>query len=213
MFNISRLFNIIYISPLSRIRWMMFLLPVCMLILWGMVCVCTRLTGGTRIVRIWFVLCLLAAVGIAVVIFYMTVLRRGISERAVILIPFYSFYEARRQPEIYRQMLMNVFLFEPLGLTLPFGLRWLKIQLQKQDGIRLGDMRSSVVDDDPAIQRISRISVARISFLLCLAFSILIEICQGLFSRGKTEVDDVIMNLLGASIGILCYKICEFIKS
>ena len=191
---------------------MMFLLPVCIFFLWGLVCVSSRMTGRAMIVRIWLFVCLIAAIGMALVIFYMTVLRRGISERGIILIPFYSFYEARRQPEIYRQMLMNVFLFEPLGLTLPFGLRWLKIQLQKQGGIRLGDMRSSVVDDDPAIQRISRISVAQISFLLCLALSILIEFCQGLFSRGRAEVDDVIMNLLGASIGILCYKICDFIK-
>lgn len=36
-----------------------------------------------------------------------------------VFIPFHSFYEAKTQPEIYRTMLMNIFLFEPIGLSLP----------------------------------------------------------------------------------------------
>ena len=41
------------------------------------------------------------------------------------LVPFQNFREAREQPELYRSMLMNVLLFFPIGLSLPFVLgKW-----------------------------------------------------------------------------------------
>lgn len=51
-------------------------------------------------------------------IIYLTLYHRREGEYDVILTPFHSFIEAQIQPEMYRSMLMNVFLFEPLGLSL-----------------------------------------------------------------------------------------------
>ena len=61
-------------------------------------------------------ICLFCAA--TIVILYATILTRtpGVSE--AILTPFASLTAARQQPELYREMLMNVFLFFPLGLTL-----------------------------------------------------------------------------------------------
>ena len=52
----------------------------------------------------------------------MTVYARGEETGEAILVPFHSFQAAQDQPELYRSMLMNVFLFVPIGLTLPFVL-------------------------------------------------------------------------------------------
>ena len=52
-------------------------------------------------------------------ILYNTIYSRTESYQVPVFIPFHSFYEAKTQPEIYRAMLMNIFLFEPIGLSLP----------------------------------------------------------------------------------------------
>ena len=71
-------------------------------------------------------------------------------------------------------MLMNVFLFVPLGLSLPFvlGRGWLP--------------------------RFTTIVVA-------LAISAGIEYLQYRYALGRCEVDDVIMNTLGASVGCMAH--------
>lgn len=93
----------------------------------------------------------------------------------VILIPFHSFIEARIQPEMYRSMLMNVFLFFPLGLTLPYAL------LEKWKGRVL------------------------MTILFALIFSVAIECLQYYFKLGRAETDDVICNTLGYTIGTIPY--------
>lgn len=50
-------------------------------------------------------------------ILYATLFSRAEGSTGLILTPFATFTAARVQPEIYREMLMNVFLFFPLGLT------------------------------------------------------------------------------------------------
>ena len=82
-----------------------------------------------------------------------------------------------KQPEMYRSMLMNVLLFEPIGLTLPFALSY---KFQKKAMITIG-----------------------FGFLL----SAVIEIIQYVFFLGRTEVDDVICNTLGCAIGTGAYLI------
>lgn len=65
-------------------------------------------------------LCVCLSAAAAAAIIYITLLRRSAHSREIILIPFYSFVMAKKQPEIFREMLMNIFLFVPLGLFLPF---------------------------------------------------------------------------------------------
>ena len=51
----------------------------------------------------------------AFIILYATILNRTPGNYELILTPFAALSAARQQPELYRAMLMNVFLFFPLG--------------------------------------------------------------------------------------------------
>ena len=107
------------------------------------------------------------------VILYATLLSRTPGTYTAVLTPFAALAAARQQPELYREMLMNVFLFFPLGLTLSNALprkwhRWLRIALTTLTGCVL---------------------------------SAGIEYAQYCFALGMAETDDVICNTLGAFIG------------
>ena len=109
----------------------------------------------------------------ALIILYATILTRTPGVPKAVLAPFASLTAARQQPEIYREMLMNVFLFFPLGLTLSNALsrkwhRWLRIIL---------------------------------TTLVGCALSAGIEYAQYRYALGLAETDDVICNTLGAFIG------------
>ena len=109
----------------------------------------------------------------AFIILYATVLTRAPGDYDIILTPFAAFTAAHRQPELYREMLMNVFLFFPLGLTLSNAL--------------------------PSKWRCRR----RIALTTLIGFvlSASIEFTQYRFSLGLAETDDVICNTLGAFVG------------
>ena len=160
----NKLFLFIYKQPLRRIVFCMVLLAF----LWGYMAF--REKNSLR----WRFANGILFAGIVAVIFYMTVYTRGESASEAILIPFQSFREAKIQPELYRSMLMNVFLFVPMGLSLPFV---------------LGKGRISSV----------------ITVAVALSFSAGIEYMQYLYALGRCEVDDVIMNTLGALIGCLSH--------
>lgn len=99
----------IYIQPLPVVVMGMILL----VILWAVM-------GNQFGARLWWRLFNGAVFfGIVAVILYMTVYTRGENPQEPALAPFQSFLEAKSQPELYRAMLMNVFLFEPIGLSLP----------------------------------------------------------------------------------------------
>jgi len=104
---------------------------------------------------------------------YATLFSRAEGSTGLILAPFASLTAARVQPEIYREMLMNVFLFFPLGLTLSNALlrkwhRWGRIALTTLVGCIL---------------------------------SAGIEYAQYRYALGLAETDDVICNTLGAFLG------------
>ena len=109
----------------------------------------------------------------AAAILYATLFSRAEGSTGLILTPFAALAAARQQPELYREMLMNVFLFFPLGLTLSNALprkwhRWGRIILTTLVGCIL---------------------------------SAGIEYAQYRYALGMAEVDDVICNTLGAFIG------------
>lgn len=116
---------------------------------------------------------LVLALLITAAILYATLFSRAEGSTGLILAPFATFTAARVQPELYREMLMNVFLFFPLGLTFSNALprkwhRWLRIIL---------------------------------TTLVSCALSAGIEYAQYRYALGMAEVDDVICNTLGAFIG------------
>ena len=116
---------------------------------------------------------LILAVLMVGAILYATILTRSEGSTGLILTPFATFVAARQQPELYREMLMNVFLFFPLGLTLSNALsqkwhRWGRIIL---------------------------------TTLIGCILSAGIEYAQYRYALGMAEADDVICNTLGAFIG------------
>ena len=108
-----------------------------------------------------------------IAILYATILNRTPGNYELILTPFAALSAARQQPELYRAMLMNVFLFFPLGLTLSNSLprswhRWGRIIL---------------------------------TTLVGCALSAGIEYAQYRYALGLAETDDVICNTMGAFLG------------
>lgn len=159
-----KLFLFIYRQPLRRILFWMLLL----IFLWGYL--------GYREGRNkrWRLLNFILFAGTVAAIFYMTVYTRGEGPGEAVLVPFQSFQAAKIQPEMYRSMLMNVFLFVPIGLSLPFVLGKGRIP-------------------------------EYLTVLAALAFTAGIEYMQYRYALGWCEVDDVIMNTLGAVLGTLSH--------
>ena len=157
--------------------WTVCILLLSLLLLWPMLC---QRVGERRRVLFNTVLACVAAF----IILYTTILTRTPGVPAVILTPFATFTAALQQPELYREMLMNVFLFFPLGLTLSNALprkwhRWGRIIL---------------------------------TTLVGCAFSVGIEYAQYRYALGMAEVDDVICNTLGAFIGTTSLLIAHAIE-
>ena len=146
--------------------WTVCILLLSLLLLWPVLC--QRVGKRRRVLLNTALAC--AAVFI---ILYATILTRtpGVSE--AILTPFAALSAARQQSELYRAMLMNVFLFFPLGLTLSNALprKW---------------------------HRWSRIILTT---LVGCALSAGIEYAQYRYALGLAETDDVICNTLGAFLG------------
>lgn len=142
------------------------LILLCMAVLWPFFSVRTKSYG-------WSIINFSLFLGSLTFILFATILTRTPGDYEAILTPFASLTAARIQPELYREMLMNVFLFFPLGLTLSNALprkwhRWLRIIL---------------------------------TTLVGCALSAGIEYAQYRYVLGMAEVDDVICNTLGAFIG------------
>ena len=113
---------------------------------------------------------------------YITLHHRLPGERELILMPFHSFVEARSQREMYREMLMNVFLFVPLGVTMPFALH--------KNSLTVRSQRRKII-------------LFTIAFALIL--SVVIESIQFFFALGRAETDDVLCNTLGTALGTLSF--------
>lgn len=146
--------------------WTVCILLLSLLLLWSMLC--QRVRERRRVLLNTALAC-----AAAFIILYATILTRTPGVPAVILTPFAALTAARVQPELYREMLMNVFLFFPLGLTLSNALpqKW---------------------------HRWGRIALT--TFVGC-ALSAGIEYAQYRCALGLAETDDVICNTLGAFLG------------
>jgi len=159
----------------SRSLTVILLVIVVGTVLWGFLCSRSRQ---------WRTVNALLCVLTVAVILYATVLTRTPGDYEIVLTPFATFVAAQQQPELYREMLMNVFLFFPLGLTLSNALpqkwrRWVRITLTTLVG--------------------------------CL-LSAGIEYAQYRYALGMAEVDDVICNTLGAFVGSTSLLIAHIIE-
>ena len=161
----------------SRSLFTIILFMAAMLAAWGMSSV--RITAK-RWQRGNAILLLLMSAAIL----YATLLSRAEGSAGLILTPFAALAAARQQPELYREMLMNVFLFFPLGLALSNALpqKW--------------HCRGRII----------------LTALTGCVFSMGIEYAQYRYTLGTAEVDDVICNTLGAFIGSTSLLIARAIK-
>ncbi len=146
--------------------WTVCILLLSLLLLWPVLC--QRIGERRRVLLNTALAC-----AAAFIILYATILTRTPGVPEAILTPFAALAAARQQPELYREMLMNVFLFFPLGLTLSNALprkwhRWLRIILT--------------------------------TFVGC-AFSAGSEYAQYRYALGLAETDDMICNTMGAFLG------------
>ena len=167
------MFQSIYSKPLSNI----ILAIVIAIVAWGYLRTKVQLRRWTMANFVLFCAAVIA-------ILYATILNRTPGNYELILTPFATFTAAQQQPELYREMLMNVFLFFPLGLTLSNALprkwhRWLRIIL---------------------------------TTLIGCILSAGIEYAQYRYALGMAEVDDVICNTLGAFIGSTSLLIAHAIE-
>ena len=154
--------NSIYALPLKSVLVMI----VAGLLLWGWLQ--TKLNN-----RVWVTVNICLLVLSLAGVLYLTIFDRNVGGFEVVLRPFSLLVRARKQRELYRAMLMNVFLFFPLGLTL-----------------------SNVLP-----RRRSRWGRIALTTLLGCLLSVGVEFAQYRFSLGMAETDDVLCNTLGAFLG------------
>lgn len=166
------MFRLIYTMPLYKVCLVMVLL----LVLWAYY----RAYLPKKL--FWSMnLCVLVVAVSAVL--YLTVFSRKVGIYDVVLVPFSALSEAKKEPERYRSMLMNVFLFFPLGMAC-----------------------ANAFSDKMKMRR-RVILVVAIGFALSTA----VEYIQYRFSLGMAESDDVICNTLGALVGSLSVILADFL--
>lgn len=169
--NLSKLiFGRFYGFPIQKAVALMLLLPfVWILLKWFVV-----ERANKRIFWKLFNLCI-AGVMIGVILIVTISDRGGVEE--LILMPFHSFVEGKTNRDLRRSIFMNVFLFFPLGLALPFALpeKWKKNEF--------------------------------ITIVFAFLLSFTVEFLQYYYHLGRAETDDVICNTLGAAIGTLSYNL------
>ena len=111
-----------------------------------------------------------------------TLVRHSLNDGiGVHLIPFSSFSMVEEIRSIYRSMQLNIILFMPFGMSLPFIL---------PEKLRFKPL---------------------ITVCIALIISVTIEVCQYIFNIGMSEVDDVIMNTLGTALGTVSYLLVSLI--
>lgn len=166
------MFRLIYTMPLYKVCLVMVLL----LVLWAYY----RAYLPKKL--FWSMnLCVLVVAVSAVL--YLTVFSRKVGIYDVVLVPFSALSEAKKEPERYRSMLMNVFLFFPLGMAC-----------------------ANAFSDKMKMRR-RVILVVAIGFALSTA----VEYIQYRFSLGMAETDDVICNTIGAFVGSLSVILADFL--
>lgn len=115
-------------------------------------------------------------------VFFVTLFTRNAQPiQQVELTPFAVFELASVYPDVYNQMVLNVLLFLPLGLSLPFCFS----------------------------NRIKHPVLVTIIFAFGL--SIIVEVLQYIFKCGYSELDDVMLNTVGTACGTIAYFLTRFV--
>ena len=180
--GLSQFFSyILFILPIENIVVIMFLAMVC----WTRISIGFRKTSKIKcksFPSLWLNINVMLALSTFFIIIYYTILSR--SSDTMNTMPFIRTIEhIRQQPELIREMIMNVFLFFPFGLTAPFAL-------------------SSCLKNDEKGRKAVLITIISALLLSCS-----IEFIQYLYNFGNCELSDIVMNTLGAAIGSVSYLV------
>lgn len=162
-----RIFHYFYIQPMNYV----YIETILMIVLWTAAMLIFR-GKARKIVAITGVV-----LSIALILFYTVIGRGEIKQQVLVLTPFITFSKAKGEVELFRTLYMNVLLFLPLGLSLPFAL--------------------------PNKLRFRPLFAVLAGFLLSAA----VEATQYIRIIGECEIDDVIMNTFGVLIGTVSYLI------
>ena len=130
--------------------------------------------------------CFGVVLSLVLVISFTIIGRKGFTDIKIGLIPIIFRITPKTNPEIFRSMFMNVLLFLPFGFSLPFAMEALPMKIKR-----------------PVLTTIAA----------GFALSLIVEIIQLVYKLGEFEVDDLIMNTLGAVIGATVFPLVGFISS
>lgn len=165
MFN--KLAHDFYVQPMNRV----YIEAIAMFVLWTLAMLILRGKARRAAAAAGFVF------AVVLIIMFTVFGRKAGVKTELSLIPFAIFEKAKIFPEMYRAMFMNIILFMPFGLSMPYIL---PVRLKRK---------------------------ALVVILSGFALSVIVEALQFVFKIGESETDDVIMNTLGTVAGVLSYII------
>ena len=164
--NLLKYVKRFYALPISKVLGIM----VVLIIIWAIL----RMVRNNKY-SIWKHFNIVLHFFSVVFIIRMTLFGRNVGERELELIPFYTLTTISYNNEAIRTLLMNIVLFVPFGLTIPYMLEG----------------------------KIKNVHLKwRVCILSACILSIVIESLQYYLGIGIAEIDDVICNTLGGSLGV-----------
>ena len=149
--------------------WVAAVSMIALIILWSVL--------GAFAVKRMRRICAAAAAVFTLLILIVTVFSRGSTAISHELKPFSTLVLGPKHPELYRAAVMNIFLFVPLGMSLPFLFKT--------------NTRRRIL----------------FSILIGACLSVVIELAQHFLLVGMTQTDDVICNALGTAFGACAYPL------
>lgn len=167
---LTKIFYWVYARPL----WQIVLFMVLAIVIWAILGARLSKFGAWRIFNI-----VIAAV-VVFVILYLTILRRSPAEgSAATFVPTFNLDKVFTRQGIFESFCLNILLFFPLGLCLPFAMP------------------------------VKAKNKALLTLACCMVISFIIEFSQGAFALGDFEIADLIANVAGAAFGSLGHAIIK----
>ncbi len=166
-------FHRIYVLPLEKIYAIIFLA----LLFWTAIAVFVHHSGSKTVRCLWVLINALISVTFLIVILYYTVAGRAPETEKEIGF-FRTIEQIKAKPELIREMIMNMFLFFPFGMTFSYSM-------------------------DAVLRKKTKKAVYSVIITVGLSFvvSCVIEFMQYRYGLGNSEMSDIVMNTAGGALG------------
>ena len=165
------MFQELYFTLFEMNLWAATAIFVGLILLWSVI--------GALFQKRMRIICILLAIVLFVLILYITLFSRKPGPIFHEIIPFSTLRLGPGYPKLYREALMNIFMFVPLGMTLPFVFET--------------NLRNRFL----------------LALLIGFCLSAGIEVAQHFMLVGITQSDDVICNTLGTAFGACAYPLSQ----